>query len=86
MKCIGNPKRERRLVVQCEAELPDGSSISFEALVDTGAEINVIRPDLIPEEFTAPLDSPWKLTAANQQRIEGGIRETRLYYTCKGLM
>ena len=51
VKSIGNPKRERRLVVQCDAELSDGSSISFEALVDTGAEINVVSLHKVLEIF-----------------------------------
>lgn len=81
---MSDPKNERRLVIQCEAELPDGRSVEFQALVDTGAEINVIRPDLIPVEFTNPLERPWNLTAANQQPIQGGSREARVILYIKG--
>jgi hypothetical protein len=71
-------------VIQCYAELPNGQSIPFQALVDTGAEINVIRPDLIPLEYTSVLERPWNLTAANQQPIRGGSREARIVLYLEG--
>ena len=71
-------KTERKLVIPCEAELPNGDIIHFQALIDTGAEINVLNPSLIPEEFTDSLPQPWTLTAANQQLIRGGDRQARI--------
>ena len=82
---IGNTKSERRLLIDCNAELPNGEEITFQALVDTGAEINVINPNLIPIEQTDLLQKPWNLTAANQQPIPGGDRQAHVIIRLKGV-
>ena len=82
---IGNTKNERRLLIDCNTELPNGEEITFQALVDTGAEINVINPNLIPIEQTNLLQKPWNLTAANQQPIPGGDRQAHVIIRLKGV-
>ena len=42
------------------------------ALIDTGAEINVVRKGLIPSEFTHPNNRPITMTAADAAPLSGG--------------
>lgn len=44
----------------------------IKALVDTGAEINVIRRGLIPEDHTHPNNRPITMTAADATPLNGG--------------
>jgi len=70
--------RERRLLIDCRAELGERVYVLLKLLIDTGAEVNVIRKGLIPEKLLIDLDEPWRLTTANQQRLEGGDKEVRV--------
>ena len=56
---------ERRLVIECKAELGVGEFVMLHVLVDTGAAVNVIKKRLIPDQFLTTLEEPWRLTAAN---------------------
>ena len=80
----GGRKKERRLLLDCEMEL-QGSTYTVRALVDTGAEVNVIRGGIIPEEDLVTLERPWRLTAANQQSIVGGDKEARVVLCLAGV-
>ena len=77
-------KGERRLLLDCEVEC-QGTTYTIRALVDTGAEVNVIRGGIIPEADLVTLDQPRRLTAANQQAIIGGDKEARVVIHLTGL-
>ena len=77
-RALTGKEKERRLLIDCVAELPNGHEVKFQALVDTGAEINVISPHINRLDCTELLQRPWNLTAANQQPIRGGNREARV--------
>ncbi len=42
------------------------------ALVDTGAEVNIIRKGVIPENFLQKDSHPLTLRGANETKIKGG--------------
>ena len=46
------------------------------ALVDTGAEVNLIRTGILPSERFQPSERPLRLVMANNQRLSGGTTET----------
>ena len=55
-----------------------------EALIDTGAEVCLIRGNLVPEEFYQPAVRPLRLWAANKQLIKGGQDEVLLTLVVEG--
>ena len=57
---------EREIVQECTA------------LIDTGAEICVLRKGLVPEEYLSPAKKPLRLVGANERRLEGGEKEVTL--------
>ena len=54
-------------------------------LVDTGAQISLIRKGLVPPHLLQPAKNPIRLMAANQQRLEGGDKEIRVDLTFDGI-
>ena len=75
---------ERRLLIQAEGEIANGDIVPLLALVDTGAEVNVISLSKIEGDVWTPLEKPWKLLAANQQRLRGGDKELTMILKIKG--
>ena len=55
---------------------PNGEWKEVEALIDTGAEINVIHPRLVPEGMFKESKKPLRLGTANANSMKGGRRET----------
>ena len=45
------------------------------ALVDTGAEINLVRSSLLPRQVTHTVYPPLSFTTANKGSLSGGDRE-----------
>ena len=63
------------LALQLWIDLKIGSKkFRVRALIDTGAEVNVIRKGLIPYEYTHPNLKPITLTAADSTGMAGGQR------------
>ena len=67
----GIPKSTKPLV-QATMVLPDGTTKTILALVDTGAQVNLVNPNGINQEFFAPSKKPVKLGAANSLKLQGG--------------
>jgi hypothetical protein len=59
----------RLLAEECEAAPP------CHALIDTGAEVCIVRKNLIPQQFFQPAERPLRLVGANARKLEGGIRK-----------
>ena len=58
--------------------LPDGQMRKLTALIDTGAEVSLIRQDLVsPDRFTLS-KTPINLIAANGMALGGGDREVMI--------
>ena len=47
-------------------------------LIDTGAEVNLIRRGSLPEAYFRPARRPLVLATANGSRMEGGAQEAKL--------
>ena len=63
-----------QLLMQVDAFLPNGDGKKLFVLVDTGAQANLIRSDLVPYHLTFNARTPVRLVAANQQLMIGGDR------------
>ena len=68
-------KKPTKLVIGLKLEFSDGTSIPLSALIDTGAEVNLVNSKLIPQKFFSPAKKPVKLGAANSTRLIGGTKE-----------
>ena len=73
---------KRATLVDCEIHLRMRATLGVEGLekrqvrvlIDTGAEVCLVRQGLLPEGVTTPADRPLRLMAANNQRLPGGGR------------
>jgi hypothetical protein len=66
---------ERYLKLAVTVTTSDGEKFQAKALVDTGAEVSLIKKDLVPEKFFTPAKNPLRLVAANNQKLSGGSLE-----------
>lgn len=77
---IHAPKHNKQLLLQVYAETAEFVGRKINILVDTGAEINLIRPGLFPHSCFLPAQKPAELTTANGTRLEGGSHEIVLHF------
>ena len=63
-----------QLIMELPLILPNNETIRIKALIDTGAEANLIRMGLAPSHLLRQAKYPMKLIAANGQRLGGGER------------
>ena len=69
---------DMQLMLELNVYLPNGNAKRVKALVDTGAQINLVRRRLVPNHLLSCARQAVKLVAANQQLIEGGERVVSL--------
>ena len=50
----------------------EGKTFSIRALIDTGAEVNIIKRGIIPQEFLQKDSNPLVLRGANETKLKGG--------------
>ena len=48
-------KKELPFIIAASTRLPDGKILPLRLLVDTGADISVMKPGIIPPQYTQPL-------------------------------
>ena len=72
-------------MVQFVMELPNAAKVPVTALVDTGAEINLIRRDLVPAEAFRRAEKPITFVAANQMLVSGGQQEFETTLVVQGV-
>jgi len=58
--------------LELDAQLPNGEVIPLKVLVDTGAQVNLVRRELIPQEFWREAKNPIQLITANGSILPGG--------------
>ena len=73
--CVGETKPQLRLVIRAQLCLDDGSQVNVSALVDTGAEVSLIRQGLVPRQFLRRSLKPKRFIVANQMTMDGGMME-----------
>ena len=73
-KCQGEkkiPNNPLHLRVPAVAEFPDGSRIDMHVLVDTGAQIDIVRSGLVPAGMLRPSQNPMTFITANATVLGG---------------
>ena len=76
-----NLKKEWRhiqLILDMDVELPNGNLIPLKILVDTGAQVNLIRRDLVSRQHWRGAENPVKLVTANNTILDGGDEVVQL--------
>ena len=73
-----------KLKIEVVATFTDGTSKVLQALVDTGAEVNLVNTKLDPALKFQPSPKPVRLGVANSHTLEGGKREAILNLQIKG--
>ena len=61
-----------QLMMKLPVFLPNGDSQLLKILVDTGAEANLVRINLLPNHLFFSAPKPLNFIAANGQRLGGG--------------
>ena len=80
----GVPTPQRRLVVQGTMRLTDGTEVPVQALIDTGAEVNLVRKGLVFANYFQPSLRPKRFVTADQAVMEGGAREVPCEFLLHG--
>ena len=75
---LNKERRNRSLRMRVQCHMPDGKRRTLVALVDSGAEINIIRSDLVGEEFFRQSPEPLNLVSADGRLIPGGKKLVHL--------
>jgi hypothetical protein len=70
-----------QLVLKIPAQLPNGATHFLKILIDTGAEANLVRKNLLPSHLFYPSRNPLRLLAANGLLMQGGSFEIDLDLT-----
>ena len=65
-----------QLPMKIKCRLPNGRVRKLKVLVDTGAQVNLIREGLVPYTCTTLADKPVRLMAANNRPLPSGNRCT----------
>ena len=71
---VRKPNKRSSLRVEFYCEFGNGERKLVSALVDSGAEVSLIRREFVPQECVKSSPSELVLLAANGQRVEGGGR------------
>ena len=71
--CKTNP--QAKLVVRAILGLEDGTKRNILALVDTGAEVNLLRKGLVPQQYFRKSHQPKRFVTASREVLEGGKEE-----------
>ena len=73
---------KRALFLKLMVTFETGKEREIEFLVDTGSEVNLIRPDLVPRDCEVKAERGVRLLVANNEVMEGGYKmcRTRLQF------
>ena len=66
------------MVLDMDVELPNGDFLPLKILVDTGAQVNLVRRDLVPRQDWRPAPNPVRLITANNSILRGGDKVVEL--------
>ena len=80
---LGLVGEEHQMLMRLYFRLPNGEIQLFRALVDTGAQVNLISDKCVPFHLSHAVVPPVRLVAANGQDIEGGQRSVDLDMLCE---
>ena len=74
-----------KLKVEVQVTWADGSTKTLQALVDTGAELNLINPKLLDPSLFSLSPKPIRLGMANSNILLGGTRQVTMNLTFAGV-
>ena len=66
------------MLLDMDFELPNGNLIPMKVLVDTGAQVNLVRQDIISCQHWKGAENPVKLVTANNTILEGTYKVVQL--------
>ena len=66
--------RETQLIMKIGVELPSGRKSTLLVLIDTGAQVNLVRKGIFPSSEFERAEKPVSLITANGQLMDGGTR------------
>ena len=69
---------EKVLKIKVVLATPDGARYQALALIDTGAEVSLVRKGLLPEKTFTEAQVRLRLVTATNQRIQGGTTEAKI--------
>ena len=75
---------QKKLVVEIGLKLFDGTMGIIKALVDTGAEIALLRNGLLPPHYFVPSNNPKRFVTASQAVLDGGQVEVKCIVVLRG--
>ena len=84
LRGIAEDMAGKKLVMKIQARGPDGRVIRLRVLIDTGAEVNLIKLGVLPSSYLQPSTHPLALVTANGFRMKGGKHEATLELEFKG--
>ena len=70
--------RHVQLLLDIDAQLPNGNLIALKILVDTGAQVNLIKAKIVARQFFKSAENRVKLITANNTILEGGSHVVKL--------
>ena len=70
-----------QLLVDLDFELPDGRLQRAKALIDTGAEVDLVRSGFVPQHLFSPAVVPMVFIMANgSSKLGGGSQTVELFF------
>ena len=75
---VSHKSEELQLVLLVKAFLPDGDETRLKILIDTGAQVNLVRKGLISDWLLKPASEKLSLRTANGQVMEGGDKQVEI--------
>ena len=70
-----------QLLVELDVELPDGRLQRAKALIDTGAEVELVRSGFVPRHLFYPAVAPMVFIMANgSSKLSGGSQTVELCF------
>ena len=70
--------RHIQLLLDIDARLPNGNLIALKILVDTGAQVKLIKDKIVAKQFFRSAENPHRLITANNIILEGGSHVVKL--------
>ena len=80
-----NVPKSSRLKVKVQVTWLDGTTKYLRALVDTGAEMNLINPSVMDSSLFRPSKHPIRLGVANTLHLQDGGREVTTLLSFQGV-
>lgn len=78
-----HPSSTRQLMIRVHAHPAGSVGRDINVLIDTGAEVSLIKSGLFPDQFFQPAQTPVNLVAANGTPLEGGRRDIVLHFNLR---